>query len=243
MNKELFVVDTTLRDGEQQAGKVFSKEEKINIAKKLDDFGVYQIEAGIPIMGEEEQDCICSIIKAVKKAKVSTWNRINENDIKASFKCKPDIIHISAPVSDIHIFKNLGKDRIWVEEKIKSCIYLAKSNNYDVVIGLEDASRADENYIIHLCKIIKELGVERVRFSDTLGLLTIEAVKNSIRNIINNVDIEVEFHGHNDFGMAIPLSLVANRSGAKYIDCTIDGIGERTGNTDLFKFANIFNIN
>ncbi|CDM70246.1 Homocitrate synthase subunit alpha [Clostridium bornimense] len=239
MENKFYIVDTTLRDGEQQAGKVFSKKDKIDIVKRLDSMGVYQIEAGIPAMCKEEKEVILSMMEIKGGCKISTWNRIKESDIYHSFDCKPDIIHISAPISDMHIYKNLRRDRKWVIDSIKRCIYIAKEKDYEVVVGLEDASRAEKKFLVEVCKIVKSLQVNRVRYSDTLGILDISSVKENVEEIIKECDIDIEFHGHNDFGMAIPLSLVAYRSGAKYIDCTIEGIGERTGNTDLDRFKSI----
>ena len=239
LKDKIYIVDTTLRDGEQQAGKVFSKKDKIDIVKKLDSMGVYQIEAGIPAMCKEEKEMILSLMEIKSHCKISTWNRVNEKDIYHSFDCNPDIIHISAPISDMHIYKNLRRDRGWVLDNIERCIYIAKEKDYEVVLGLEDASRADKEFLIKVCKTAKSLKVNRVRYSDTLGILDIASLKENIEEIIKKSNVDVEFHGHNDFGMAIPLSLVAYRSGAKYIDCTIDGIGERTGNTDLDKFKSI----
>ncbi|RII34368.1 homocitrate synthase [Clostridium chromiireducens] len=241
-NKDIYIVDTTLRDGEQCAGKAFSIDEKIEIAKYMDENNIYQIEAGIPAMGDLEKECIKRILVARKKSLISTWNRMNKNDILNSIDCKPDIIHISVPTSDIQIYSNLGKDKIWVEENLRECVYLAKNNGYEVTIGFEDASRADINYLINLCKIVKKFDVKRVRYADTIGILMPSIVGGAVKTIIDNTSIEIEIHAHNDFGMAIPISLEAVKNGAKYVDCTLDGIGERTGNCNLQEFIRISDV-
>lgn len=120
---EIYIVDTTLRDGEQCAGKAFSIDEKIEIAKYMDKMKIYQIEAGIPAMGDLEKECIKRILEIRKNSLISTWNRMNKNDIFHSIECKPDIIHISVPTSDIQIYSNLGKDKKWVEENLKECVF------------------------------------------------------------------------------------------------------------------------
>lgn len=242
VSNEVYIVDTTLRDGEQSAGRAFSIDEKVEIAKYMDENNIYQIEAGIPVMGDLEKECIKRIIASRKNSLISTWNRMNKKDIIQSIECKPDIIHISVPTSDIQIYSNLGKDKIWVEENLRECVYFAKDKGYEVTIGFEDASRADINYLINLCEIVKDLDVKRVRYADTVGILTPSIVRESIKSIINSTDIEIEIHAHNDFGMAIPISLEAVKSGAKYVDCTLDGIGERAGNCNLQEFIRILDV-
>lgn len=236
---EIRLVDTTLRDGEQRAGTAFSIDEKVKIAKYMDENSIYQIEAGIPAMGDLEKECIKRILSVRKNSLISTWNRMNKMDILNSMECKPDIIHISVPTSHIQIYSNLGKNKKWVEDNLKECVYLARDNGYEVTIGFEDASRADIGYLINLCEIIQPMGVKRVRYADTVGILMPSLVKKSIHTIINNTNIEIEIHAHNDFGMAIPISLEAVKSGAKYVDCTLDGIGERAGNCNLQEFVRI----
>ena len=241
-NADIYIVDTTLRDGEQCAGKAFSIDEKVEIAKYMDENNVYQIEAGIPIMGDLEKECIKRILAIRKKSLISTWNRMNKKDIQHSFDCKPDIIHISVPTSDIQIYSNLGKDKLWIEKNLRECVYFAKDKGYEVTIGFEDASRAEINYIIDLCKIVKSMDVKRVRYADTVGILMPSLVREAVKTIIENTGVEVEIHAHNDFGMAIPISLEAVKSGAKYVDCTLDGIGERAGNCNLQEFIRISNV-
>jgi len=241
-NNEIYIVDTTLRDGEQCAGKAFSIDEKVEIAKYMDENYIYQIEAGIPVMGDLEKECIKRILAGKKNSLISTWNRMNRKDIMHSIECKPDIIHISVPTSDIQIYSNLGKDKIWVEENLRECVYFAKDKGYEVTIGFEDASRADINYLISLCEIVKAFDVRRVRYADTVGILMPSKVKDAVKTIISNTGMDIEIHAHNDFGMAIPISLEAVKYGAKYVDCTLDGIGERAGNCNLQEFLRISDV-
>lgn len=236
---DIRIVDTTLRDGEQSAGRAFSIDEKVEIAKYMDESNIYQIEAGIPAMGDLEKECIKRILSVRKNSLISAWNRMNKNDILNSMDCRPDIIHISVPASDIQIYSNLNKDKAWVEENLRECVYFARDNGYEVTIGFEDASRANTEYIIRLCKIVQSMGVKRIRYADTVGILIPSLVKKSIKEIIDSTNIEVEIHAHNDFGMAVPISLEAVKSGAKYVDCTLNGIGERAGNCNLQEFVRI----
>ena len=241
-DSKIYIVDTTLRDGEQCAGKAFSIDEKIEIAKYMDEKNIYQIEAGIPVMGDLEKECIKRILEIRNNSLISTWNRMNKKDILHSMECKPDIIHISVPTSDIQIYLNLGKDKKWIEDNLKDCVFFARNKGYEVTIGFEDASRADISYLVNLCKIVQAMGVKRVRYADTVGILMPSRVKNTVETLINNTGIEIEIHAHNDFGMAIPNSLEAVKNGARYVDCTLDGIGERAGNCNLKEFIRVLNI-
>ncbi len=235
---DIRIVDTTLRDGEQRSGIVLGLKEKLHIAKILDCLGIYQIEAGIPVMGGDEKKSVYKMMELGLKSKISAWNRMNIKDIKESIDCKPDIIHITIPSSDIHIQNKLCKDRKWVLDNMKKCVSYAKDHDFEVTIGLEDASRADFNFLLELIEEAHKMGVQRVRYADTVGVLYRQYVYNEIANIKKNIKpIEIEIHVHNDFGMAVSNSLSSVRAGAKYVDCTIGGIGERAGNCDLLKFV------
>lgn len=236
MNREVYIVDTTLRDGEQAPGKAFTVNQKVEIARYLDLNGIYQIEAGTPAMESVEKECIIQIVDAMENSFVSTWNRINKNDIKHSIECNPDIIHLSVPSSEIQIYSNLRKDKTWVENNLKDCVYFAKEQGYEVTIGFEDASRADIKYLIHLCELLEKLDVHRVRYADTVGILSPSTTKKAITTLIENTNMEIEIHAHNDFGMATAISIEGAKSGAKYVNCTLDGIGERAGNCNMQEF-------
>jgi homocitrate synthase NifV len=215
------IVDTTLREGEQRPGIALRPSEKINIAKMLSAVGTNQIEAGIPAMGSDEKKYIMKL-----------------NDIKDSIECSPDIIHISVPSSDIQINRKLQKNRIWVEENLKRCIAYAKDKGCEVTIGLEDASRAELEYLLKLIGTSYSMGIKRIRYADTVGILYRQRIFDHIVKIKNQFkNIDVEIHTHNDLGMAVSNSISAVKAGAVYVDCTIGGIGERAGNCDYLKFV------
>lgn len=231
------IVDTTLRDGEQKAGIALGIKEKVEIAKILNDIGIFQIEAGIAAMGGDEKESIKEIAGLGLKSKISSWNRMNIKDINESIECSVDIIHISVPVSDLQIEEKLKKNKNWVLENIKKCVKYTVDKGYEVTVGLEDASRADVNFLIEICKLLYDMGVKRVRYADTIGILYPRRVFYQINKIREKVPIEIEMHAHNDFGMAIINSLGALKAGAEYVDCTVTGIGERAGNCDFLEFA------
>ena len=230
MDKILFV-DATLRDGEQSVGVAFSAKEKVHIAGLLDAVGVYQIEAGIPAMGQLEMEAIYSILALNLKAKISTWNRTNLDDIKASLDCGARNLHISAPVSDIHIRYKLNRSREWVLDCMKRAVAYARDAGATVTVGAEDASRADMEFLLQFAREAKKEGAVYLRFADTLGVMDPFTTRNRVEQIIRRTGIDVEMHGHNDFGMATANSLAAYKAGARYLSTTVLGMGERAGNS------------
>jgi len=236
MKVKKYLIDTTLRDGEQSPGFAFNIDEKVMLAMLMERAGIYQIEAGIPAMGKYEKDTICKIIGNRRGVRISTWNRMKKEDIEHSFDCCPDIIHISAPVSYVQIYSKLKKNKVWLQKNLQECVSMALDKGYTVTVGLEDASRADITFIISLANTLKEMGVASIRFADTVGVLTPSRAYQSISEIISNTGISIGIHAHNDFGMAVANSLEAAKAGAEFIDTTLFGIGERAGNCDMNKF-------
>ncbi len=230
------IVDTTLRDGEQQAGIALSMDEKVQIARILDKAGIYQIEAGVPAMGGDEKKSILKMMELGLTSKISTWNRVDLNDIKHSIECKPDIIHISVPTSDIQIKYKLAKNKSWIVETLKRCIEFALKSGCEVTVGLEDASRTDIKFLLGIISAACAEGIRRVRYADTLGISGRQKIFSDISIIKLFVDVEVEIHTHNDLGMAVANSVSAVKAGAEFVDCTIGGIGERAGNCNYAEY-------
>ncbi|MDF2802430.1 MAG: Homocitrate synthase [Anaerocolumna sp.] len=244
MKEHKHIIDTTLRDGEQSPGIALGLADKIKIARMLDEIGVYEIEAGIPCLGGNEAEIITEIVNNSRKAKVSVWSRMNSNDVKISVACKPHILHIGTPVSYIQIYSKLKKNKVWVQKNILECVEIAKSHGIDVTVGLEDASRSDIGFILSLIKELKKAGVDIIRLADTVGVLTPGRTKEMVETIKAHTDMEIEMHVHNDLGMAVANSITGAKAGAEYIDCTLFGIGERTGNCNFYDLvhASVFNL-
>jgi homocitrate synthase NifV len=234
---ELCIIDTTLRDGEQSAGIALGVNEKVEVAKLLDRMGIYQIEAGIPAMGGTEKKSMEKIIQLGLKSRISAWNRLNPADIAKSMSCGDVIIHISVPSSDLHIKHKLGRDRGWVLDNMRKCIYIARERGFEVTIGLEDASRADPGFLAELCREAWTEGADRIRYADTVGVLYRKKAYDELKLLRQSAPIDFEMHTHNDLGMALANSMAAVEAGVRFIDTTIDGIGERAGNCSFMDFV------
>lgn len=230
---KVHVVDTTLRDGEQTAGVVFANQEKIQIAKYLDKIGVSQIEAGIPVMGGSEKDCIKAIVNLGLDASIMAWNRAVIADIKESIDCSVDAVAISISTSDIHIEHKLQTTREEVLKMMSDAVKFAKDNGLYVSVNAEDASRSNAEFLTEFALTAKHSGANRLRFCDTVGILTPLATFRYIRTLIDAVGLEIEMHTHNDFGMATANALAGVYAGATHVGVTVNGLGERAGNACL----------
>lgn len=231
--RRVFIDDTTLRDGEQTAGVVFSNHEKLTIARMLDEIGVDQIEAGIPAMGGDEKEVIKAIVDLGLRASVLAWNRAVIDDIKHSLDTGVKAVAISIAVSDIHIKHKLKQSRQWVLDSIKKSVEFAKSKDLYVSVNGEDASRADIEFLIQVARTAKEAGADRFRFCDTIGLMEPFKTYEIIKTLREETGIDIEMHTHNDLGMATANALAGIKAGATWVNTTVMGLGERAGNAPL----------
>ncbi|SFF96978.1 homocitrate synthase NifV [Desulfotomaculum arcticum] len=231
--KDIYIVDTTLRDGEQTAGVVFANREKVRIARFLDEMGVHQIEAGVPVMGGDEKEAIKKICNSGLKASIMGWNRPVIRDIEQSLECGVDAVAISISTSDIHIKHKLRTSREWVLEHMVQAVEFAKKEGMYISVNAEDASRTDSDFLIQFAQAAKEAGANRLRYCDTVGILEPFKTYENIKKIKEGVDIDVEMHTHNDFGMATANAIAGVMAGASWIGVTVMGLGERAGNSAL----------
>lgn len=231
------IIDTTLRDGEQTAGVVFSKQDKIDIAKKLNDIGIYQIEAGIPAMMGEEFDAVSEIVKLGLKSKIMSWNRPVISDIDASLKAGVEAVGISCPVSPIHLHFKMGIDFDEALKLTDKAINYAKKLGLFASLHMEDAGRAPRNLLVRFALMAKEAGADRLRICDTSSVMDPFKVHETITYLSERVGMPMEVHMHNDFGMATANTLVGIASGCEFASTTVLGLGKMAGNASLEEVA------
>ena len=231
--KEIFIVDTTLRDGEQTAGVVFANDEKVAIARLLSDLGVDQLEVGIPTMGGDEKEAIKKIVNSNLKSSIMAWNRAVIKDIEQSIDCGVDAVAISISVSDIHIKHKLKTSRDWVLENMVKSVEFAKKNGLYVSVNGEDASRADREFLVQFIEAAKQAGADRFRYCDTVGIMEPFKICDNIKYLYEKTNFDIEMHTHDDFGMATANTVAGVVGGASHIGVTVNGLGERAGNAAL----------
>jgi homocitrate synthase NifV len=235
--RKIIIVDTTLRDGAQAPDVFFSAKEKFRIAAKLVQTGITEIEAGIPAMGEDECIAIKTIVDEFPWCRISSWCRAKSDDIAMAQRTGCDTVHISFPLSDIHL-KAMHRDESWLIENMYTIVSESKELFNRITIGLQDATRAPLPRVISFIRACMSMGVKRFRIADTVGILTPIGTSKLIAEIKSAFqEIEIDFHAHNDLGMATANAVTALMSGAEAVSVTVNGIGERAGNAALEEVA------
>jgi len=235
------IFDTTLRDGEQSPGCSMNLTEKVRMAKKLQDLGVDIIEAGFPIASEGDFAAVRAVAAQCKDVKIAALCRTSEQDVARAaealkFAVHPRI-HTFCATSDIHLEHKLKKTRAEVIEMTRAAVSQAHSYAEDVEFSAEDATRSDINYLCEVLDAAVEAGASVLNVPDTVGYTTpleyMHLVQQVRERVVRDRDVIISVHCHNDLGLAVANSLAAIEAGARQVECTINGIGERAGNASL----------
>ena len=241
MGDKIFIFDTTLRDGEQSPGASMNVEEKLKVAKQLERLNIDVIEAGFPMASDGDFEAVEAISKAIERCEIAALARADITDIDRAWEAvryaKHPKIHTFIATSDIHLKHKLKKTREQVLGDVVRAVSHAKGYTDNVEFSAEDATRSDIEYLCKAIDVAIEAGATTVNIPDTVGYTIPSEFSKIIRNIkervpnINKAIISV--HCHNDLGLAVANSLAAIQNGARQVECTINGIGERAGNASL----------
>ncbi len=240
-NDRLIIFDTTLRDGEQSPGAAMTKEEKIRIARQLERLGVDVIEAGFAAASPGDAEAIKAIAQIIQNSTVCSLARATEKDIRAAGEAikpaKKGRIHTFIATSPIHMEKKLRMTPDEVVERAIAAVKMAREYTEDVEFSAEDAVRSDIDFLVRVFTAVIEAGAKTLNVPDTVGysipVLWGERFKELIARVPNSDKVVWSTHCHNDLGMASANSLAAVMNGARQVECTINGLGERAGNASL----------
>ena len=242
MNKastDLRLLDTTLRDGEQAVGVVFSPREKKHIATLLAAIGIPALEAGFPALGPEEKACIRAVVdaqiatRAGEPLGVYGFARARKQDVQDAADCGVDGVVISISTSPSHLERKFRADQNWALHQVAQAAEEAQRLGLVFTVSAEDASRTDLAYLVRFYKQAGELGVDMVRYCDSLGIEDPYTTYRRIKILLEEIDLPLEMHMHNDLGMATANALAGVRAGALGVIGSIGGLGERTGNSPI----------
>jgi len=241
MSEPVKIFDTTLRDGEQSPGATMNVAEKVRIAEQLEKLNVDIIEAGFPISSEGDFEAVKEIAKKIRRSQVVALARTNRQDIERAWEAvrfaKFPAIHTFIATSDIHLKYKLRKTREEVLNEASKAVRYAKTLCGNVEFSAEDATRTDLDFLCQVLSKVIEAGATTINIPDTVGYVIPSEFEKLIRTIRQRVKgigkVTLSVHCHNDLGLAVANSLIAIQNGARQVECTINGIGERAGNASL----------
>ena len=235
--EKILIYDSTLRDGEQMPGLHFTPEQKIAIARKLDEVGVHQIEAGYPAVSDLEKKSVKAIAELGLNADILCLARTVQADIDAAADCDVDMVLLFIATSDLHMRYKLKTSREDVIRRAVSSLEYAHARGVKASFSTEDSTRSNLEFLKEVYRESEKAGAIRLGITDTLGCAGPEAISYLVRRIKDETRVPLSVHLHNDFGLAVVNSIAALNSGAEAIATTVGGIGERAGNVSLEQFV------
>ena len=238
-NKDIKILDSTLREGEQHPGVSFTIKQRIQIAWLLDSFGVNQIEIS-PVVSNDHFEATKTIIKQGLKADILAHVRALKSDVEVAIDCNASWVATYMGISDIHLATKLKISREEAKIRALEVADFIKSHGLKSRFTMEDASRTDPLFLIEMCKEMNSKGIERISIPDTVGIMRPHGMYNLVKMVYDNIDTNVsslDVHCHNDVGLALANALAGCEAGANQIHTTIDGFGERTGIPSLAETA------
>ena len=233
LREDIILEDTTLRDGEQAPGVAFSRDTKLAILNELLGIGVRWVEVGIPAMKGEELDALQAMIERRDEAMLVAWNRGIKEDVAFSLDLGFKAVHIGLPTSNIHLSESIGKSRDWLLTQATDIIKFAKDREAFVSISAEDVGRTDIQFLQTYACTVTEAGADRLRLSDTIGILNPESYAEIVAAIAKVSPIDTQCHCHNDFGLSVANTLAGLAAGARYFHVCVNSMAERAGMPDL----------
>jgi homocitrate synthase NifV len=237
------IIDSTLREGEQTPGVRFSRETRCEIIRQLCRVGIEEIELGVASEKNSHLPELFALAREIiaktgGRQRLGLWCRCNLEDILFAATCRPDVLSLSIPASDLHIHERLRKDRAWILRTLQAAAAQARAVGIPFIsLGLEDATRADPEFLRQLVRTAAACGVQRLRLADTVGIASPASIAALVRMIRHDAGLPCGVHTHNDFGMATANAIAALDAGASAIDATVLGLGERAGNCRLEEAA------
>ncbi len=234
------IIDSTLREGEQTPGVRFSQEQRYAIIRQLCQVGVEEIELGV---ASAKNNYLQELFAFARKTangqpRLGLWCRCHSEDIAFAATCRPDVLSLSIPASDLHISQRLQKDRAWILATLRQAVGQARESGIPFIsLGLEDATRAEPEFLCQLARTAADCGVQRLRLADTVGIGSPATIADMVQMLRRISGLPCGVHTHNDFGMATANAIAAIEAGASWIDATVLGLGERAGNCRLEEAA------
>lgn len=238
------LIDSTLREGSQAVGLVFSLSQKKEIFHHLLQAGLEEIELGVATELDPELPALVRYCRTIAdRPRLALWCRCRPEDISYASLLQPDVLSLSIPASDIHIQKKLNKNRAWILARVNSCILQARKLGFRTIsLGIEDATRSNPVFLQKIVQTAQDAGVDRIRLADTVGIAGPVEITGLIYQLKSEFAVELGIHAHNDFGMATANSIAALTAGAAWADVTVLGIGERAGNARLEEVAGYLTV-